>query len=51
MTKRKTGLIAAATLAACSLGAAAVAAPPQQPDAAAMVADTSRPEADRQLDA
>ena len=41
----------AAVLTACMLGAAACAAAPARPDAAAIVADKERPEADRALDA
>jgi predicted methyltransferase len=42
---------ATVTLFACLLGAAAIAAPETQPDSAAIVADTTRPESDRALDA
>jgi predicted methyltransferase len=52
MNYGKSALSAVVTLAACLLGAAACAAPAAtQPNAAAIVADTSRPEADRALDA
>ncbi|HTK73070.1 MAG TPA: methyltransferase [Croceibacterium sp.] len=50
MKVSKSGLVAGATLIACWIAASAIAAP-KQPDAAAIVADSTRPEADRALDA
>jgi predicted methyltransferase len=46
-----TAIVSAVTLVACALGAAALAAPVQVPNAALIVADPARPQADRDLDA
>ena len=51
MKKGKSGLVASVALIAGILGAAAIAMPGKQTDAAAIVADPARPEADRALDA
>jgi len=50
MKVSKSGLVVGATLIACWIAASAIAAP-KQSDAAAIVADSTRPEADRALDA
>ena len=50
MKVSKSGLVAGATLIACWIAASAIAAP-KQSDAAAIVADSTRPQADRALDA
>jgi predicted methyltransferase len=50
MRINKSGLAAGVTLIACWIAASAIAAP-KTPDVAAIVADTTRPEADRALDA
>ena len=50
MTVSKSGVAAGATLIACWIAASAIAAP-KSPDPAAIVADSTRPEADRALDA
>jgi predicted methyltransferase len=51
MNYGKSGLIAGVALAFGVLGACAAAQPSQRPDAAAIVADPARPEADRAMDA
>ena len=50
MKVSKSGLVVGATLIACWIAASAIAAP-KQSDAAAIVADSTRPQADRALDA
>ena len=51
MNRGKSGFAAIVALVICTLGATAAAAPAKLPDPAAIVADTSRPDADRALDA